>query len=294
MDRHVAVIQRVAEHGAEHDDERDQRVQQPVDRPLQRGARMPERARLAGDPRREAVLADGRDPVGAGPLDHERPRANLLTDGAPGRLRLAGQDRLVEPQVGGGQDRPVGDHLIARREQHDVVDDDLLDLDRADSAVAPHVRVRRDQQREPVERPLRPHLLADPDRRVGDDDPEEQRVARVPEDQRHHPERGEDQVEHRQDVRADDARVRPARRAARGTARAREPPRRLSLASARRPAQAAAARRLGLDLRGSTAPPNRGVQPAAAQQQQQDATAQNRDRDREQMRQASADADVGC
>ena len=99
--RDVAVIERVAEHRAEDDDQRDERVEQAVDRSLERRARVAERARLAGDPRGEAVLADGRDPVGAGALDDERARPDLVADGAARRLRLAGQDRLVEPQVGG-------------------------------------------------------------------------------------------------------------------------------------------------------------------------------------------------
>ncbi len=133
---------------------------------------MAERARLARDARREAILTDRRDPVGTGPLDHKRPGPNQLTDSTWSWLRFPGEDRLIEPHVGGRQDRAVRDHLIPRRDHHHVVDHNLLDLDRPGLAVASHVRVRRDQQREAIERTLRTHLLADPDRRVGNDDPQ--------------------------------------------------------------------------------------------------------------------------
>ncbi len=132
VDRHVAVVERVAEQGAEHDHEPDQRVQQPVDRPLERRARVAEGTRLAGDAGGEAVVADRGHLVGAGALDDERPRANLLAARAAGGLGFTGEDRFVEPQIGGGSTVAVGDQLIAGREQHEVADHHLLDRDRAD------------------------------------------------------------------------------------------------------------------------------------------------------------------
>ena len=86
------------------------------------------------------------------------------------------------------------DQLIAGLHDHDIVDHELLKRQRSCKPAAPDGRGRRDQQRETIERPLRPHLLNDPDRRVRHDDAQEQRVARVTEDQGDGPEPGEDQV----------------------------------------------------------------------------------------------------
>ena len=58
----------------------------------------------------------------------------------------------------------------------EVADDDVLDAHLARGAVPDDRGRRRDERREAVERVLRPHLLDDPDRRVEDEDPEEERV----------------------------------------------------------------------------------------------------------------------
>jgi hypothetical protein len=49
------------------------------------------------------------------------------------------------------------------------------------------VRGRRDERSEPVERPLRPQLLRDADCRVSDEDPEEERILPLAEDERDDP-----------------------------------------------------------------------------------------------------------
>ena len=72
-------------------------------------------------------------------------------------------------------------------------------------------RERGDQRRERIELLLGPQLLAYADSRVRDDDSDEERVPRVAEDQRDEPEREQDRVERRGDVRTDDARGRAAR-----------------------------------------------------------------------------------
>jgi hypothetical protein len=72
--------------------------------------------------------------------------------------------------------------------------------------------VRGDERGEPVERALRAQLLGDPDRGVGDDDPEEERVLPLRERKREHAHHQQDRVEDREDVGADDARRRAARR----------------------------------------------------------------------------------
>jgi hypothetical protein len=173
---------------------------------------MAELARLADDALRVAVRADGGDLVGAGALDRERARANLLALAARHRPRLAAENRLVEGERLARNDVPVGDDLVARLDADEVADDDVLDPDPTRLALANHRRVRRDERGEPVERVLRAQLLDDADRRVGDDDGEEERVLGVPNRERQHAEDDEDPVEEREDVGSDDARRRAARR----------------------------------------------------------------------------------
>ncbi len=172
---------------------------------------MAERARLAREPRRVAVLADGGDRVHADALDRERARAHLVAGSALDRARLAGQDRLVDAQRVGVLERPVGDDLVARLEPHEVAGDELVDMHPPRVAVANDRRVRRDERREPVERALRADLLHRADPGVRDEDAEEERVLPLAERERHGAGDGEDQVEDREDVGADDARVRAAR-----------------------------------------------------------------------------------
>jgi hypothetical protein len=69
-----------------------------------------------------------------------------------------------------------------------------------------------DERGELVERPLRANLLRDPDRGVRDEHAEEERVLPFAEDERDDAGDEQDQIEDREDVRADDARVRAARR----------------------------------------------------------------------------------
>jgi hypothetical protein len=177
-----------------------------------------ELARLACDPLRVAVLADRGDLVGPCPFDGEGARAHLLALSADDRPRLAAEDRLVERQPLARDERPVGDDLVAGLDVDEVADHDLLDRDLSLLAVADDGCVRGDEGREAVERPLRAQLLRDPDRRVGDDDPEEEGVLPLREREREHAHHQQDRVEDREDVGADDARRRAARRGRLGRA----------------------------------------------------------------------------
>ena len=188
-------------------------------------------ARLARQTLREAIRADRRDLTDARTLHDERPRAHLLADRPASRLGLAAEDRLVQAQTRSrrARARPRRSARLGRAARGPPERPP-----RREPCSRPHRArtspVRRDKQREPVERALRANLLRDPDARVRDDHPEEQRVAPVAEDQRHRAERREDRVEDRQHVRAHDARVRAAR-APPGRAWARgQTPRRLLLA----------------------------------------------------------------
>jgi len=82
-------------------------------------------------------------------------------------------------------------------------------------ATADDRRGRRNESSEPVKRVLGPHLLDDPDRRVRDQDAEEEGVPPVAERERDGAEGEQDQVEDREDIRANDACVRAARRRSR-------------------------------------------------------------------------------
>ena len=85
------------------------------------------------------------------------------------------------------------------------------------------------QRRELVERALGPHLLEGPDRDVGDQDAEEERVLGVAEDDRRGPEPGQDHVEDREGVGDEDRPVRPTRPRPRATATLTQPTLRLHL-----------------------------------------------------------------
>jgi len=223
VERRVPPPQRVAEHDAERDEHAREDDEQPVQRALERRARVAELLRLAGELDRVAVLAHGGDAVCPRALDREGARADLLAAAARDRRRLAGQDRLVDEQAFAPLERPVGDDLVARLEPDEISLDNLLDRDAALLAVADDEPGRSDERGEPVERPLRPYLLRDPDAGVRDEDDEEQRVLGVPEGERQHAEEEQDQVEEREDVGTDDARVRAARMGRSGRPR-RQPP----------------------------------------------------------------------
>ncbi len=200
---------------------REQHVEQPVDRALERRARMAELARRPREALGVALGTDRRDLERPGSLDDERPGANLLarSRARPRPTRRSGSTRRSEARSSATQE-PVGDDLVAWREADEIALDDLGDVKPARLAVTDDGRLRRHERRQLVELLLGPELLPDPDARVGDDDPEEERVAPVPERQREDAEREQDRVERRERVRADDRRGRAARRRARSGRRA--------------------------------------------------------------------------
>ena len=142
---------------------------------------MPELARLPRDARGVTLLADGGHEIRARAFDGERAGSHLFACVLRHRLRLAGQDRLVEREPVAAPQRSVGDDLVACVEQHDVAFDDFFDRDSPRLAVAQHVRGRRDERGEAVERSLRADLLRDADACVRDEDREKDRVLRIAE-----------------------------------------------------------------------------------------------------------------
>ena len=173
---------------------------------------MAELARRPRDPLGVALGADRGDLERPGSLDDERPRPHLLALRPLDRGRLAGQDRLVEPEPGAREQESVGDDLVAGREPDEIALHDLGDVKLPRLAVPDDRRLRRHERGQRIELLLRPELLPDPDPGVRDDDPEEEGVAPVSEGQREDAEREQDRVERRERVRPDDRRGRAARR----------------------------------------------------------------------------------
>jgi hypothetical protein len=176
---------------------------------------MPKGARLSGDAGCVALRPNGGDPIAPRSFDGEGARANIVSARAGDRTRLPGEDRLVEPENLARLERPVRDNLVTGGKPHQIADDELLDASASLDAVANNCGRRRDERGEPVESTLRPNLLNDPDRRVRDQDAEEERITPVAEDEGDDAEDEQDQVEDREDIGADDACVGAARRGGR-------------------------------------------------------------------------------
>ena len=217
------------EHGDQHHPEwhhrRDEEVEQPVDRALQRRPRMPELPGLAYQLAPRSCLRRRRTrdaPAPSTTNDPDRTSSPGPRDGP----RLAGEDRLVELEPVARTRRPSattwspGPSLTSRPRRPPR---------RATSARRRRARRPRAARRAPPARPACAwrELLPDPDAGVRDDDAEEERVTPVAEDERHEPERGQDHVEGRDDVRPDDARRRAARGGRLALATRREARRRL-------------------------------------------------------------------
>ncbi len=176
----------------EHDDHRPQSrcadpqghgVQLPGERRLLLGGRRQHAGDLAdlgvgayaGDDHHAAAVGDRRV--------HERhigavAGAELGVGECVGRLggghALAGERRLVDVQRARLDDPPVGGHVVARGEQHDVAGHDLLRRDLRLDAVAAHARRQLHQRLERVHRALCLALLAQAghgvEHREGDED----------------------------------------------------------------------------------------------------------------------------
>ena len=179
----------------------------PVDE-LRAGEREP--ARLGGELAGVRVRADRRRLEATGARDHDAARQHLGVDRLVDRVRLAGEQRLVELETVGGAHDAVGRNLVARTQLEQVVEDDRLDRALVEPAVPHDARHRRAQHGEPVEGPLGPDLLHDADQRVRDQDDPEQGVLRCAEHQDHDEQRAEDRVEPGEDVGPDDLAVRAA------------------------------------------------------------------------------------
>jgi hypothetical protein len=148
--------------------------------------------------------------VAARPGHHEAARQQLIARLLVYRLGLPGQQRLISLQARAVPHHPVRHQLIAGAQVDQIIGDQLLDGDLARRAVAEHPDPRRAEHGEPVQRPLGPQLLPDPDQRVGDQHDAEQGVLRLADHHDHGQQHAQKQVEPGQDVRAQDLAGRPA------------------------------------------------------------------------------------
>src|SRR4030088_723412 len=119
---------------------------------------MSELARLPRDTRGVTLLADCSHEIAPGPLDGEGAGENFFASVLRDRLRLAGEDRLVERESIAAPERSVGDNLVACVKEDDVAFDYVFDIDHPWLAVPQYARGRRDKCCEVVERSLCSHL----------------------------------------------------------------------------------------------------------------------------------------
>jgi hypothetical protein len=159
-----------------------------------------ERAGLAGDLLRVAVLPHRVHLVVAGPSNHERSRERPVADPLADAVGLAGEQGLVRLQPGRGEHLAIHHDLVARAELEHVAEHDLAHGHGPDHAVAHHGGLGRVEHREPVEGALGPQLLDDPGGRVGDQDQPEQGVLERADDQDDDQQPAQQRVERGQQV----------------------------------------------------------------------------------------------
>jgi hypothetical protein len=182
-------------------------AQQPVDAPDELGPGQREPPGLGGD---GAGVGLGPDPGGleaARPGHDDRAGQHLVAGPLVDRVGLTGQQRLVDLETGGDGDDAVGGHLVAGAHVDEVVEHHRFDRALDHGAVAHHPGEGGGEHGEAVEGALGPHLLDDPDGRVGHEDDPEERVPDVADREDDDEHRAEDGVEPGQYVRPDDLAV---------------------------------------------------------------------------------------
>ena len=165
-----------------------------------------ELAGLLGELGGVRLATDLGGPVGAAARDDEasrhHPVAHILGD----RIRLAGEQRLVDLEVVLLDDVSVDDDLVAWAELDDVVEHHFARRPRLGARLPAHRRFRLPDDCELVQRLLGAQLLDDADRAVGDDQQPERavdhRTGRQHDDQQH----AEDRVDPGENVGAHDLR----------------------------------------------------------------------------------------
>ena len=181
-------------------------LQHAVDRHLDLGHGTGEGARLLGQALCVHALADRRGHHAARTGHHAGARqelvAFLLLDGT----RLAGEQRLVDLEARGGQDRPVHAHLIAERQLDNVVEHDVASRNDRQGSIAQDARLRGVHNRQRIQGAFRAQLGHDADDRVDHHNSAENAVAQVTEQQHDDRRAHDDRVKERQHVLSNDRR----------------------------------------------------------------------------------------
>ena len=160
--------------------------------------------RLRGEPRRVAVLADRLDLRERHAGDRGGPGIDSIAFLLAHRTGFAGEHGLVKLKPPRVQNLGIGRHLLPRADPHQIPQHDIRRWDLEILAATTDKHRRGDQDRQAVERHLRPQFGDDADAGVDDDDQPEHRVLPRPGEQNDH-HRGEDnRVEQGEHVRADD------------------------------------------------------------------------------------------
>ena len=132
-------------------------------------------------------------PPGTG--DHKASREHRFAGGLGHRLRLTGEEGLVDFETLRCQHLAVDRHLVAPTYLDHIVQHDLLERDVEDPTRADDVAPWCGQHSQPIECPLRADLLEDPDRRIGHEDDAEERILRRPNHHSHDEQGSQDGVE---------------------------------------------------------------------------------------------------
>ena len=172
---------------------------------------MAKRARLARHPLGEALDADGGHLVLPTPSTTnapERTTSPMARDtGSDSPVRIDSSRRKVHR----GEQPAIGDDLIARLSTRTSPTTTSWPPRTAPRPRDSPARGAATRQRESIQGALGADLLRDSDAGIGDDHSEKQRVTPIAERESQNAEAGENRVEHRQHIRAHDARVGPAR-----------------------------------------------------------------------------------
>ena len=170
------------------------------------GARLGELLGLCGEARGEGVSTHARGDVETRSRNDEGPGHHGVSGRLVDRVRLAGEEALVDLQALGLDDLPVDDELVARPEDDEIVEDDLHGPHVHVLAVAAHHRPGLADDRQLRQGSACPVLLDDADQGVGHDDEPEEGVLEGRHEPHDDPQRADEGVEPREGVGADDAR----------------------------------------------------------------------------------------
>ena len=179
-------------------------LQHAVDRHLNLGHGTGEGARLLRQALRVHALTDRRR--------HHAPRAGhdararkqlialFLLDGT----RFAGEQRLVDLEARGGQDRPVHAHLIAERQLDNVVEHDVASRNDRQGPIAQDTRLRGIHDRQRIQGALCAQLGDDTNHGIDNHHAAEDAIAQVTEQQHDDRRAHDDRVKERQHVLSND------------------------------------------------------------------------------------------